>query len=401
VVRRDVVLRLEAIEAAKAQPWVAPARSLVDPVVQASWQRCAPLLDARRRAAPVDQAEARDRWEASPIRRAVPGLVAQLEQAARASDLIACITDADGRVLWQYTPRWLRGPAERIGLTPGGVWQEATSGTNGIGLALAADRPVTVFGTEHWLDDVVDWVCSGAPVHGPDGTTVGVIDLSTTWERANPLGQATVASMARLVEHELLTLDRPLSDLLEPHLDLRVLGEPVALVDGRRLRLTLRQYEILATLALTGTATLEGLHARLYGDRSVRAATLKAEVSHLRRALGGRLESRPYRLTLPVRLDAAEVHQRLDVGDVDGAARLYTGQLLAASEAPFLIDERHRLDVALRTALLRHAPAAAALRYAEVHPYDTEVLERARRQAPGDDPLLPAVTARLAVAAGA
>jgi hypothetical protein len=399
VVRRDIVLRLEAIEKAKAEPWASPSPPVVDPVVLASWQRCAPVLDACLSTAPVDPAEdTRERWDASPIRRAVPGLVAQLEDAARDSDLAAAIADADGRLLWQYIPRWLRSRGEAIGFTPGGVWHEATSGTNGIGLALAADRPVTVFATEHWLSPVGEWVCYGAPVHDVDGTQIGAIDLSITYRRANPLGQATVASMARLVEHELRSRDRLPREQLGPRLDLRVLGEPVVLLGGRRLRLTLRQYEILTTLALGGPATLARLHARLYGDRRVSVATLKAEISHLRRSLDGRLESRPYRLTLPVRLDVTEAHDRLAVGDVEGAARLYDGQLLGTSESPFLVDERHRLDVALRTALLAHAPTGAVHRYAAVHPYDTEVLERAIVQAAADDPLVPGIVARLAVA---
>jgi hypothetical protein len=51
-------------------------------------------------------------------------------------------------------------------------------------------------------------------------------------------------------------------------------------------------------LALRGIATLEELHAFVYGDRAVGATTLKAEISHLRRALGGAIASRPYRLTV-------------------------------------------------------------------------------------------------------
>ena len=60
-----------------------------------------------------------------------------------------------------------------------------------------------MFSTEHWVDPVRDWVCYAAPIHAPDGTQVGAIDLSTTWKHANPLALSTVASMARLVEHEL------------------------------------------------------------------------------------------------------------------------------------------------------------------------------------------------------
>jgi transcriptional regulator of acetoin/glycerol metabolism len=399
-VNRDLVLRREAIETAKENLWM-PARSEgVDPVVRASWQRCAPGLETSITSAPVDPAEdTRERWDECLIRRAVPGLVAQLEQAAVSGDLIACITDADGRVLWQWTPRWLRPGADRIGLTPGGIWHEGSSGTNGIGLALAADRPVTVFATEHWLTPVSDWVCYGAPVHGRDGTQLGVIDLSTSWKRANPLALITVASMARLIEHELRTLDRSPAELAEPELDLRVMGDPVARLDGRSLHLTQRQYEILTILALTGGATLDALHARLYGDRPVSLATLKVEMSHLRRALEGHLTSRPYRLTLPVQVDAIELEKRLGVGDVDGAARLYAGQLLPASEAPLLVEQRHHIDVALRTALLRGGTPSSILRFCAVHPHDVEVLRWALQVAGPDDPLVPAVSARLAVAA--
>jgi len=394
-VRRDIALRFEAIEQAKNHVSASPTPALVDPVVHASWQRCL-ALDARRAGAPVDSAdETRERWDDSPIRRAAPGLITQFEQAARSSDLAAAITDTEGRVLWQRMPRWLRPGADRIGFMPGGVWQEATSGTNGIGTALAADRPVTVFATEHWLGPVNDWVCYGAPVHSPDGTQIGVIDLSTSWRRANPLGLTTVATMAQLIEIELRAQNAPTA----PQLDLRVLGEPVALLDGQPLHLTQRQFEILTIIAMGESTSLGRLHSLLYGDRSVLMSTLKGELSRLRRRLHGHLHSRPYRLMLTTRVDAVELQERLAVGDVEGATRLYAGQLLPNSEAPFLIQQRHQLDVALRTALLRDGSTSDALRYALVHPYDTEVLEQARRVAAPDDPLVPALTARLAVAA--
>ena len=307
------------------------------------------------------------RWDDSVLRRAVPGLADQLDQTATTGDVIALITDADGRVLWQSTPLWLRRGAERIGLVPGGLWHEASMGTNGIGLALAADRPASVFSTEHWVDPVRDWVCYAAPIHAPDGTQVGAIDLSTKWKHANPLALSTVASMARLVEHELRNGPH-LFGPAAPALDVRVLGEAAATLGGVPLHLTLRQFEILTILAVNGGATLGELHALLYGDRPVAPTTLKAEISHLRRALDGRLASRPYRLDLPFRIDANELPERLERGDVDGAARLYAGQLLPASEAPFVVELRHELDVALRTALLRAGTTAAVMRFTDRAP---------------------------------
>ena len=370
----------------------------VDPAVRASWQRSQEVA-AHLDTAPVDAIdETERRWDESMIRRSVPGVVDQLEQTATTGDLIALITDADGRVMWQSTPRWLRRGADRIGLIPGGVWNEATMGTNGIGLALAADRPSSVFSAEHWLGPVHDWVCYAAPIHAPDGTQVGAIDLSTSWKQAHPLALATVASMARLVEHELRAHLAVFPRVAAPTLDVQVLGEPRATLDGTPLRLTQRQFEILTILAVTGGSTLGELHALLYGDRPVAPTTLKAEISHLRRLLDGHLASRPYRLALPCRVDAEEMPRRLQTGDIDGAARIYGGQLLAASEAPFVLELRHQLDVALRTALLRDGTSSAVLRYTSVHPYDVEVLERVGTAVSPDDPLHPALTARLAVA---
>ena len=78
------------------------------------------------------------------------------------------------------------------------------------------------------------------------------------------------------------------------------------------LRLTRRQIEILALLALNPDGLdLGELHSRLYGDRPVSQGTLKAEMSRLRALLGGRLESRPYRIGLEVRCDVADVMHRL------------------------------------------------------------------------------------------
>ncbi len=388
----DLELRRKAADASRAD--IETPNPNVDPIVQASWRRSAIDVPDDRVAAPVDDSgEVRDRWDASALSRPVLGLVDELDHIAKTSDLIACVSDPDGRVLWQSTPRWLRAGSERIGLQPGGVWHETAMGTNGIGLALAADRPATVFSSEHWMSPVRDWVCYAAPIHGPDGTTIGAVDLSTTWKHANPLGLTTVASLARLVEHELRAEGGSGSAL-----ELHILGEPRASLGGRPLRLTQRQLEILSILAIIGPLTLGELHAHLYGDRPVAIATLKGEMSRLRQALNGQLTSRPYRLTLPHHVDAIDLLARLDQGDVDGAARRYAGQVMPASESPFIEDHRHHVDVALRTALMRAGNAAAVLRYNAVHPYDIEVLERSKVLTPADDPLVPALAARLAVA---
>jgi hypothetical protein len=411
-VDRELVERRRAIERARrdgaASHGHAPAsrahgptdHPVVSPVIRASWRRCAGALDVQRESAPVESAdEARLRWEASPLRRAVPRLSTHLATLAASDDLIVSINDPQGRLLWAWTPRWLRDGAESIGLVPGGVWNETTTGTNGVATALAADLAVSVFASEHWLSRFRDWVCYAAPVHAPDGSQVGALNMSTRWDHANPLGLTTIGTMADLAEHELRSVEWEWATLRgEPVLHLGLLGRAQATLGDTPLALSLRQLEILMILAVVRTASLDTLHALLYGDRPVAPATLKGEISRLRHALGGCIASRPYRLTVPCRTDGMRLLERLDLGDVEGASELYKGQLLTMSDAPLVVERRHLIDAGLRTALLRDGSTAALLRYADVHPGDVEVLERAVAVARPGDLLLPAAVGRLAAA---
>ena len=115
--------------------------------------------------------------------------------------------------------------------------------------------------------------------------------------------------MARRIETAMPrsgVLHRPAGDPFDqsPGLLMTLLGTAETRLDGQRLLLNRRQTEILALLALHPEGlSLEQLHALVYGDQAVTLSTLKAEVSHLRSALGGQLASRPYRLTLPMDTD--------------------------------------------------------------------------------------------------
>jgi hypothetical protein len=370
-------------------------RGSVSQDIRASWDRCRLVIDTEHDAAPVADDGVVEQWEASPIRRAVPGLVEQLAEAGRDAGLLAIVTDPIGRVLWESAPAELRRHAEGVGLIPGGRWDETAAGTNGIGMALVTGRPSAVFATEHWCSPVREWVCYSAPVRTPDGHVAGVIDLSTTWDRANPLGLGTISAFAGLMEAELAKHQVA----IRPHgLELFVLGRPRATLNGARIALTPRQVELLVALAVVGVASLDELHALVFGDRPVSRTTVRAEISHLRDVLGGAIASRPYRLTLPCHVDALEILDQVRLGDLEGAVGRYSGPLLPSSDAPLIVERRYHLDVALRTALLLSGSTAQLLRFAGVHTSDVEVLQRAVAVAAADDPDLPAAVAALAVA---
>ena len=114
-----------------------------------------------------------------------------------------------------------------------------------------------------------------------------------------------------------------------------LLGTAETWLDGQRLLLNRRQTEVLALLALHPEGlSLEQLHAMVYGDQAITFSTLKAEVSHLRAALGGQLGSRPYRLLMPVATDVEHVLALLRRGEVAAAVDAYGGDLLPGTNSP-------------------------------------------------------------------
>ncbi len=358
------------------------ARMGVRTEIAASWERSAAHVTPEVHEAPLaDAEETRRAWASSPLSAAVRRLESELQAAADDGELVVAVTDPDARILWTYGGAVMRRKAEKVNFVPGGRWNEASVGTNALDLALRLDHAATVYSAEHFSSCVHGWVCWAAPVHDPGtGRQLGVLDLSTTWDRSHPIGPATAGALARLLGREVrATLmaagSHHSAGSCRGLLELKLLGQPSAQLNGVRLRLTKRQIEILALLALNPDGLdLAELHARLYGDRPVSQGTLKAEMSQLRAVLGGHLESRPYRIGLDVRCDVSDVLHRLRAGDVAGAAERYGGELLPGSESPTLAEFGHFVTVALRNALLSDPHPAAVQRYLELAPHDTDLL---------------------------
>ncbi|MFB9314797.1 transcriptional regulator, partial [Nocardioides plantarum] len=287
------------------------AEPMVRPEILTSWARSEAAITPEIQAAPLaDESETTSIWRDSPLQVAVERVESELRRTAEDGDLVLAVTDADTRILWTYGGRVMRRKAESVNFVAGGRWDDESVGTNALDLANRLGEPAMVFSAEHYASIVHNWVCWAAPVLDPvSGRRLGVIDLSTTWDRSHPIGLATARVMARLIETALPpsaqhTGAGPLDDTGDPGLVMTLLGTAEVRLDGQRLLLNRRQTEVLALLALHPEGlSLDQLHALVYGDQAVTFSTLKAEVSHLRAALGGQLSSRPYRLTMPVATD--------------------------------------------------------------------------------------------------
>jgi hypothetical protein len=379
------------------------------PEILRSWQLSGAAISPDVAAAPLaDEAETAAYFSGSPLQLAVERVESELRRTAEDGDLVLAVTDAQTRILWTYGGRVMRRKAETVNFVPGGRWDEASVGTNALAISMRTGDPSMVFSAEHFAPIVHNWVCWAAPVHDPvSGEQLGVIDLSTTWDRTHPIGLATARVLARLIETAMphsrhFGAAVPGTAPPDPGLTLSLLGTAEAWLDGQRLLLNRRQTEILALLGLHPEGlSLERLHAMVYGDQAVTLSTLKSEVSHLRSALGGQLSSRPYRLMMPVRTDVEDVLSLLRRGNVKAAVAAYGGDLLPGSNAPALVELADYVAVSMREALLAHPDPTAVLRYVELAPHDTEVVERCLAAlGTADHPAKALLKGRLAAARG-
>ncbi|MBF6328214.1 GAF domain-containing protein [Nocardia transvalensis] len=369
-----------------------PGDTLLRSEVVQSWQRSLPTVDPACVAAPADDAEIPARWAHSPLRGPVIELADELRSITDDSGFVAAVTDEQGTILWSCGGRVMRRRAEAVNFAPGGRWDETHMGTNALSLALRTGEPSTVFSAEHLVAALHSWVCYCAPIHAPDGRRLGVLDLSTTWDRSHPLAMSTVRALVSAIESR-LPAGLPAAG---PELRLECLGGASLTRSGCPIRLRPRQLEILTLLALEPDGySPQRLQAAVYGDRPVSAATLKADVSHLRSATGGEIASRRYLLTRPVSCDAVDLLSAIAAGDVATALRLYRGPLLPESDTPGIVEWREYLAVGLRTLVLNSRSPSHLVEFGARCPDDAAIHERALRLLPPGDPRRALVAARL------
>jgi hypothetical protein len=171
---------------------------------------------------------------------------------------------------------------------------------------------------------------------------------------AESVGPAEEAFLVRVDTQLTRQSARPLAHL-------QLLGRERALldVDGRTTELRPRLGEILALLcAHPEGMSADALCADLHGDQG-RAASVRVEVSRLRKLLGPWIDTDRYRLTCDVETDVRRVEGLLRTGAAREAAEEYPGPLLPGSDAPGIVNAREQLDAWLRQAVMTSDDADA------------------------------------------
>jgi signal transduction histidine kinase len=171
----------------------------------------------------ADPSEIRDRWLEHPLGSLEHMLAEQRRTIAEDSQSLIAVSDASGLLLAIQGAEWLKERAAEMNFIEGARYSERVAGTNGIGTVLAADHALQVFASEHFNQRHHGWTCSGAPIHDPvSGRLLGVVDVSSPWEKADPRWLTIVTRVASALEKCLLETRREQSARLrQRYSDLR------------------------------------------------------------------------------------------------------------------------------------------------------------------------------------
>jgi signal transduction histidine kinase len=178
--------------------------SAVRGIVAASWKRSQghqiPVERSETRLAPEAEL-VQHRAENSELIEAAQPVLEQARILLADARSMVILTDPTGVVIETAGDARTVDTARMIHLEQGGLWAEADIGTNAIGTAIAALRPVQIHGVEHFCSEVQQWTCAATPVwHPTNGELLGILDISGSAKIFNPQSLAFACAVGRQIE---------------------------------------------------------------------------------------------------------------------------------------------------------------------------------------------------------
>ncbi|MFJ5225540.1 SpoIIE family protein phosphatase [Streptomyces sp. NPDC088400] len=171
--------------------------------ILASWQRC------RMLGITADHVEVLyhdDLDFSGPLVQLARPILDELGSTISGIRASAVLCDASARVLDRRVGEpSLNSSLDRLRLAPGFGFAEESTGTNGMGTALAERKPAFVYGREHFADAMRLLACAAAPIRDPlSGQVLGALDLTCFERDADPAMLPLVREAARDIERALL-----------------------------------------------------------------------------------------------------------------------------------------------------------------------------------------------------
>ena len=180
--------------------------------IMQSWRRCLALGHQPQTAVAFDPVPASARADArdahAPLLAAARPELQRLAAAIAPIRYFVILTDAQGAVIDTAGAIDHRHRATHAIARVGVDLSEARIGTSAIGAALAERAPVWLHRGEHFFNDTAVYSCAGAPLFGPDGACLGMLDVTGVDVPERPELKHLVAQSAHSIE-DALVLARP------------------------------------------------------------------------------------------------------------------------------------------------------------------------------------------------
>jgi transcriptional regulator of acetoin/glycerol metabolism len=157
----------------------------------------------------------------SKLVRAAQPVIDRVHEDILGTPITVVLADSRGKVLLRKSgEQGLESRLDRILLAPGFNYAEKYVGTNGIGTALEGRSTSMVTGLEHFNEQLQIFACVGVPLRDPvTRRQLGVLDITTWADRANPALTALVRQAATVIEEGLLQVSgRGAQELLREYL---------------------------------------------------------------------------------------------------------------------------------------------------------------------------------------
>lgn len=180
----------------------------IAPWVERSWQRCLQMGLAPQQSVGFDTVSPQHMQRTQDAnRRLVQTARPILENLGRAivnTRYFAILTNRDGVVVDTSGAIDRSDPRADLITRIGTDLSEHTVGTTAIGMALRELQPVWLHRGEHFFANTAVYSCAGAPLLGPDGACVGMLDLTGIDAVERPELKHLVTQTASRIENALV-----------------------------------------------------------------------------------------------------------------------------------------------------------------------------------------------------
>lgn len=130
-----------------------------------------------------------------------------LYNLVKGSDFMVILADSQGAIVKVLGDLVIKQKMKNIPLQEGVGWGEEKFGTNCIDLAIREKKPVQVFATEHFMQELHFLSGSAAPFFSPQGDILGVLTMLGAYSDFHPHTLGMVVASVKAIENRLLYME--------------------------------------------------------------------------------------------------------------------------------------------------------------------------------------------------